>query len=111
MSSHAIHPHAEFDHFPRLLEHFGGDIDTIIAAEWADFVWDSRFVERDLGAWDGFDDDEASGVIVRIIGYFRRRYLVATCVVDGERRVRALLTQRGFDCFEDAEQAFLDGGG
>ena len=111
MSHHTVHPHAEFDRFPQLAEEFGSDIDSIIDAELADFVWESRFVERDLGAWEGFDDDDECGEIVRIIGYFRSRYIVATCIVDGIRHVQMMLKLRQFDTFEDAEQAFLSGGG
>lgn len=111
MSHHTVHPHAEFDRFPQLVEEFGSDIDSIIDAELADFVWESRFVERDLGCWEGFDDDDERGEIVQIIGYFRSRYIVATCIVDGNRQVQMVLKQRHFDTVEDAEQAFLSGGG
>lgn len=111
MSHKNVHPHAEFDRFPQLAEEFGNDIDTIINAELADFVWESRFVERDLGAWEGFDDDDESGETVQIIGYFRSRYIVATCIVDDNRHVQMMLKQRQFDNIESAEQAFLDGGG
>jgi len=111
MSHHTVHPHAEFDRFPQLAEEFGSDIDSIIDAELADFVWESRFVERDLGAWEGFDDDDEGGEMVQIICYFRSRYMVATCIVDGNRQVQMMLKQRQFDTIEDAEQAFLSGGG
>ncbi|MCR6631482.1 MAG: hypothetical protein NVV74_16325 [Magnetospirillum sp.] len=101
MSHSILYPHAEFDRFPQLLEEFGAAIiDAVIAAEEADFAWDSRFAERDMGSRR-----------VRIIGYFRCRYLVATCLVDGQRRVRALLKLRRFDHLAEAEAAFLDGGG
>ena len=112
MSHFQSHPHAEFDRFPALVAEFGGDVvEAIIDAEAADFAWDSRFAERNLGAWEGLDDDDESGEIVRIIGYFRCRYIVATCVVDGDRHVQMMLKQRHFDRLEDAEQAFLTGVG
>jgi len=111
MSHHTVHPHAEFDRFPQLAEEFGSDIDRIINAELADFIWESRFVERDLGVWEGFDDGDESGEMVQIIGYFRSHYIVATCIVDGNRQVQMMLKQRQFDTFEDAEQAFLYSGG
>lgn len=112
MSHFLSHPHAEFDRFPQMIAEFGADaVEAIIDVELADFVWDSRFAERDLGAWEGFDEDDESGEMVRIIGYFHRRYVVATCIVDGNRRVQMMLKQRQFDTVEDAEQAFLDGGG
>lgn len=105
------HPHAEFDRFPQLVDEFGSAaIDAVIDAEAADFAWDSRFAERNVGAWEGFDDDDDGGEIVRIIGYFRSRYTVATCVVDAQRHVRAMLRQRHFDSIESAEAAFLAGG-
>ena len=107
MSYHTVHPHAEFDRFPQLAAEFGSDIDRIINAELADFVWESRFAERDLGAWEGFDDDDESSEIVRIIGYFRGRYIVATCIVDGNRHVQMMLKQRQFDNVGDAELATL----
>lgn len=101
MSHSVLHPHAEFDRFPQLLEEFGaGFVEAVIAAEEADFVWDSRFAERALG-----------GGRVRIIGYFRHRYLVVTCLVDSRRRVRALLKLRRFDHLAEAEAAFVEGGG
>ena len=112
MSHFLSHPHAEFDRFPALVAEFGDVVvDVIIDAEVADFAWDSRFAERNLGAWEGFDDADESGEIVRIIGYFRCRYMVATCIVDGERHVQMMLKQRHFDRLEDAEQAFLSGVG
>lgn len=101
MSHSVLHPHAELDRFPQLLAEFGdGFVDAVIAAEEADFAWDSRFAEHDLGARR-----------VRIIGYFRHRYLVANCLVDGQRRVRALLKLRRFDQLAEAEAAFLEGRG
>ncbi len=110
MTTQHVHPHAEFDHFSQLVEEFGSAaVDAIIDAEAADFAWDSRFAERNLGAWDDCDDDEEGGEIVRIIGYFRSRYIVATCVVDAQRRVQVMLKQRHFDSIESAEQAFLGG--
>ena len=112
MSHIHSHPHAEFDRFPALLAEFGrGAVDHIIDAEAADFAWDSRFAERNLGVCESVDDDDGCEEIVRIIGYFRSRYIVATCIVDSERRVQAMLKQRSFDSIEDAEQAFLTGGG
>ena len=112
MAHFSSRPYAEFDRFPLLIAEFGADaVEAIIDAELADFVWDSRFAERDLGAWEAFGDDDESGEMVRIIGYFRSLYIVATCIADGNRHVLMMVTQRHFDTVEDAEQAFLDGGG
>jgi hypothetical protein len=110
MSYDSVHPHGEFDRFPALVAEFGSDgADAIIEAELADFTWDSRFAERNFGTCEGFDDDDEAGEIVRIIGYFRSRYIVATCIVSDKRHVLAMLKQRHFDSFETAEQAFLAG--
>ncbi len=112
MSQVHAHLHTEFDSYPLLLEEFGTyQVDRIIDTEAADFHWDSRFAERNLGAYEGFDDGEDDGEIVRIIGFFRGQYYVATCVVDGNRRVRTMLRLTHFDRVENAETAFLAGGG
>ena len=113
------HPHAEFDRFPMLVEsvkeEFGteglmSNVERFIEAERADFHWDGRIAEMNLGAYDSLDEDDKAFEAVAIIGYFRSRYYVATCVVDAERHVRWMLRLRYSDSFESAEQAFLAGG-
>ncbi len=112
MSQVHTHLHTEFDRYPLLRKEFGAyEVDRIINAEAADFHWDSRFAERNFGAYEGFDEGEDGGEIVRIIGFFRGQYYVATCVVDVERRVRAMLRLTHFDSVESAEAVFLAGGG
>ena len=112
MSQVHAHLHTEFDRYPLLLEEFGTyEVDKIIDAEATDFHWDNRFAERNLGAYEGFDDGEEDGEIVRIVGFLRSQYYVATCVVDGNRRVRPMLLLTHFDSVESAETAFLAGGG
>lgn len=120
MTTLHTHPHAEFDRFPQLLDslvqEFGRDgilsiAERFIEAERADFHWDGRLAEMNLGAYESFDDEDETFEIVSIIGYFHSRYYVATCVVDTERHVRWMLRLRQFDSFESAEQAFLAGGG
>ena len=120
MSHIHTHPHAEFDRFPMLVEsvkeEFGTDglmsnVERFIEAECADFHWDGRLAEMNLGASERLDDEDEAFEAVAIIGYFRCRYYVATCVVDAERHVRWMLRLRHFDSFESAEQAFLAGGG
>ena len=119
MTTRHIHPHAAFDRFPMLVasvkEEFGTDgllsnVERFIDAERADVHWDGRLAEMNLGAYESFDDEDEAFERVSIIGYFRGRYYVATCVVDAERRVRWLLRLRHFDSFESAERAFLAGG-
>jgi hypothetical protein len=120
MTTLHIHPHAAFDRFPMLVasvkEEFGteglmSNVERFIEAERADFHWDGRLAEMNLGAYEGFDEEDEAFDLVSIVGYFRSRYYVATCVVDAERHVRWMLRLRHFDSFESAEQAFLAGGG
>lgn len=115
-----IHPHAAFDRFPMLVEsvkeEFGADglmsnVERFIEAERADFHWDGRLAEMNLGAYESLDDEGEAFEAVAIIGYFRSRYYVATCVVDAERHVRWMLRLHHFDSFGSSEQAFLAGGG
>lgn len=117
----STHPHAAFDRFPMLVEsvrqEFGTDglmsnVERFIDAERADFHWDGRIAECNLGAWDSLDDDEEHVFErVEIIGYFRGRYYTGICVVDAERCVHWMLRLRHFDGFGGAERAFLNGGG
>lgn len=116
MTTLHIHPHAAFDRFPMLVEsvkeEFGTDglmsnVERFIEAERADFHWEGRLTEMNLGAYESFDDEDEAFEAVAIIGYFRSRYYVATCVVDAERHVHWMLRLRHFDSFESAEQAFL----
>ena len=110
------HDHAAFDRFPELVRdltaEFGSDgigatVDRFIAAEQADFCWEGRFAEMNLGEFESFDEEYEGCEGVAVLGYFRGRYYVATCVVDRERHVRALLKVRQFESFESAESAFL----
>jgi len=114
------HSHAAFDRFPQLVRdltaEFGADgIDAVVArfieAERADFHWDGRLAEMNLGAWESLDEEDETFEKVAILGYFRGRYYVATCLVDGARRVHSMLRLRQFASFESAEQAFVAGGG
>jgi len=113
------HPHASFDRFPQFVRdleiEFGPDgleavIERFVAAELGEFVWDGRIVERHLGAYESFDDDESdSWDRVRVLGIFRGRYRVATCVVDRSRRLQMMLVSREFDDLPSAENAFRNG--
>lgn len=112
------HPHAELDRFPQLVRDldsaFGGDglmevVERFIAAERAEFHWAGRIAERNLGAYESLDEEDEPFERVSILGYFRSRYYVATCVVDAARDVHFMLRVREFDGFETAEAAFLAG--
>jgi len=106
MTTLHIHPHAAFDRFPMLVEgvkeEFGteglmSNVERFIEAERADFHWDGRLAEMNIGAYESLDDEEEAFEAVAIIGYFRFRYW--------------MLRLRHFDSFESAEQAFLAAGG
>lgn len=114
------HPHAALDRFPQLVRdltaEFGRDgigavAEHVIDAERADFHWDGRLAEMNLGAWESLDEPDEAFARVAILGYFRGCYYVATCVVDGARHVRWMLRLRHVEDFESAEQAFLASGG
>ena len=114
------HPHAAFDRFPGLVRgliaEFGAEgidavVERFIAAEEADFCWDGRIAERPLGPLeDVFEEGEGARAKVKVLGFFRRRYYVATCVVDAARRVCWTQQPRHFDDFESAETAFVADG-
>src|SRR3546814_15311904 len=100
-------PHAEFDRFPQrvtdLVAEFGTKgidavIEHFIEAEHADFHWDGRLAEMNLGAWESLDEEDGAFERVAIIGYFRSRYYVATCIVDGARPVRSEERRVGKEC-------------
>ena len=114
--SQSMHLHAAFDRFPALVRdltaEFGSDgigavVEKFIAAEQADFLWEGRFAELNLGEFESFDGDEDGCQRVAVLGYFRGEYYVATCVVDAERNASALIKTRQFESFERAEFAFL----
>ncbi len=108
--------HAAMDAFPRFLNtiraEFPDDCEAIandiIEAELGDFCWDSRIAERRLGLVECFgDSDGETHEEVGILGFFRGQYLVATCILDGERRLRWMPKIRHFAEVADAESAFL----
>jgi len=116
MTLSTIHPHTEFDHYPHFLsairDEFPDDCEAIareiIDAELGDFCWESRIAERSNGVIEtfGLNEDDAREEVL-IIGYFRGRYLVATCILSADRHLRWMPKVRHFDEFEDAEAAFL----
>ena len=114
--SQSQHDHAAFDRFPELVRdltvEFGSDglgamVERFIVAERADFCWDGRFAEMNLGEFESLDGDEEYRERVAVLGYFHAQYYVATCIVDQERHVRGLLKVRQFESFGNAESAFL----
>jgi hypothetical protein len=116
MTLSITHLHAEMDQYPHFLNtiraEFPDDCDAIaddiIDAELGDFCWDARIAERHLGVIESIDDDETEARVgVRILGFFRGQYLVATCIVDAEHRLRWMPKVRQYDALAEAEDAFL----
>ncbi len=118
MTTFSTQPHAAMDRFPAFVstiraefpDDFESIADEIIDAELGDFCWDSRFAERPIGIVDSFDEDENPREVVKIIGYFRGRYLVASCIVNGDRRLLWMPKVRHFEVLAEAESAFLADG-
>ncbi|HVA14046.1 MAG TPA: hypothetical protein VNF99_12400 [Stellaceae bacterium] len=115
MTAIRAHPHAEFDRYPALLEDlaqaFGSDglastAARIIEAEQADFHWEGRIAEMNLGAFESFDEEDERFARVAILGYFHGNYYVAICIVDDERCVRWMTTLHRFASVQSAEIAF-----
>jgi hypothetical protein len=116
MTLSSTHLHAAMDRYPQFLnsirEEFPDDCEAIaeeiIDAELGDFCWDARIAERRICTVSPFDSDDIElREQVRILGFFHGRYLVATCIVDGERHLHWMLKVRHFDALSDAETAFL----
>lgn len=108
MTADSLHPHVALDHFPQLVrelvaEHGPDGIATVVEhvidAEHGDFCWAARLVERHLGPIEqSLDEDGALPCArVAILGYFRRRYYVAICLVDADRQLIAMLRVRPFE--------------
>ena len=119
MTVSITHSHASMDRFPHFLDsirsEFPDDCDAIaeeiVDAELGDFCWDARFAERRIGVFESFGEADAEmRTEIRILGYFRGQYLVATCIVDCDHRPRWMPKVRNYDGLEDAETAFLGAG-
>ena len=116
MTAHRSHPHVALDRFPQLVrelvaEH-GPDgiaavVEHVIHAEHGDFCWAGRLTEKDLGPIEqSLDEDGALPCArVAVLGYFRRRYYVAICLVDADRQLIAMLRVRPFGDHAGAETA------
>jgi hypothetical protein len=116
MTISTTQPHAAMDTFPHFLSTIRAEFpddceaiaDEIVDAELADFCWDSRIAELRLGVIESFEEgEEEARERVNILGFFRGRYLVATCILDGDRRLRWMPKVRHFAALADAESAFL----
>lgn len=81
-----------------------------IDAEAADFYWDARQIEKHLGAYESLDDEGGELERVKIIGVLNARWFVATCIVDGDGQVHALVKLSKFTSAWDADEAFCGNG-
>src|SRR3546814_4542258 len=75
MTTLHTHPHAAFDRFPQLVRdltvEFGTDgidavVEHFIEAERADFHWDGRIAEMNLGAWESLDEKHEAFELVAV---------------------------------------------
>ncbi|MDQ8757471.1 hypothetical protein RCO27_14665 [Sphingosinicella sp. LHD-64] len=79
-----------------------------LAAELADFHWDSRVAERWLGAYESLEEEPSELDRVAILGRLQGVWFVATCLVDGNGAVHALHDLRLMPGEREAETAFVD---
>jgi hypothetical protein len=107
---------ASRDAYPALLagleDEYGHDgaveiATQFIAAEAADFHWESRMMERHLGRYEALDDDGEELDRVAIIGQLRATWFAAICIVDGDGAVHSMHGLRLFTSAWDADEAFL----
>jgi hypothetical protein len=91
---------ASRDAYPALLAgleaQFGREVSVEIAghylaAELADFHWESRVAERWLGTCESVEADEEGELErIAIVGLLQGTWFVATCLVDGDGAVHTL---------------------
>ena len=91
---------------------FGGILaDRILEAEAANFLWDSRVLERYLGQHiDAIPDDESMPEDVSrvaVLSLLDGAWYAGICLVDGEGEAIELLWKRTFDTRDEAEYAFI----
>lgn len=111
--------HSIGDAFPQLLDgirsEFGcQDVDALgerfLAAEAADFHWQSRVAERHLGQFFSLDDGDEELDRVLIIGLLAGRWVVACVIVDGDGEAVDMVGKRGFASYGEAAEAFEQAG-
>lgn len=61
-----------------------------LAAELAEFHWESRVTERWLGAYESVEDEDSELDRVAIMGRLQGTWFVATCLVDGNGAAQAI---------------------
>ena len=84
--------------------------ERVIEAEAAEFLWDARVKERNLGqqfeVWFGDEQGETELARIAILSFLGGRWHAALCLVDGEGMAVDLLWKWSFDDLDDAEAAF-----
>lgn len=112
MATISIISTASRDAYPALLEglrsEFGtaGAVDVatyFLAAEAADFHWQSRVAERWLGAYESAGEEEIELYRIAIVGELRHVWFVATCLVDGDGAVESM---HGLQLMRGAREAY-----
>lgn len=79
-----------------------------LEAEESDFLWDSREMERWIGAFESIDDGEIDLDRVRIFGRLDGKWFVAVMIVDGDGNPHGLMGKREFRRRHQALAAFAD---
>lgn len=77
-----------------------------LAAELADFHWDSRVAERWLGAYESVEDEDSELDRVAILGKLQGTWFVATCLVNGNGRAQSIDNLTLMASEKNAETAF-----
>lgn len=77
-----------------------------LAAELADFHWESRVAERWLGAYESSEDEEIELDRVAILGKLQGVWFIAVCLVDGNGAVHTIDNLRLMRCEKEAERVF-----
>ena len=85
--------------------------ERILEAEAANFLWDSRVVERYLGQHiDAIPDDESMSEDVSrvaVLSLLDGAWHAGICLVDGQGSAIDLLWNQTFDSRDEAEYAFI----
>lgn len=82
---------------------------SFLAAERADFHWQSRMSERHLGRFGGVIDEDDEGLElerIAIFGVLKGAWFVAICIVDGDGAVHDIFDLKPLQSAEQAHDAF-----
>jgi len=99
------------DRIDALRAELGGILaDRILEAEAADFLWESRVLERYLGQHvDAIPADESMSEDISRVAFLSLLdgcWYAGICLIDGEGAAVDLLWKRNFDSRAEAEHAF-----